>query len=476
MGRKLYALMLAALMILAPAMLAVSAFAQQQPVVITIGALLPLTGDLQSYGVRAQAAVEFAVQEMNQYLEQKNAPFRINITVEDTQTKPDVAQQKFNALVSQGIKIIVGPMTSAEVKKLKDAADQHNVLLISPSSTAVELAIPGDNVFRFCPADDVQSKVIGEVAKEDGIKAVLMVVRADTWGKGLADATEDVLKSNGIKVLLREEYNPENPQFSVVAGKLADALQKAAKEGYNRNEVGIIAIGFKEVKDLFKEAKGYPILGQVPWFGSDGTALLTEISGDPDAAQFSEQTLFINPIFSPATTQETQKVNQYVVQKTGSNADAYSLAAHDIVVAVTLAILNNGTQYLNDPDALVNAVKQALPNVVQSQEFAQFAATGTFPLNDAGDRATADYDLWIIMKNSTTGKYEWTKVGKYIGNQNTITWETLPNGKTYPDMYKATFTGPIKTGGVGGTAVIAGIIIVIIIIIAALLLRRKPSA
>ncbi len=158
---KIGALLLAVALI-APIFLSTPALytAAAQPTTITIGALLPLTGDLQSYGVRAQAAVQVAVEDVNAYLESKNAWFRFELKVEDTQTKPDVAVQKFNSLVAQGIKFIVGPMTSAEVKKLKDLADQNNVLIISPSSTAIELKIAGDNVFRFCPTDDVQSKAI----------------------------------------------------------------------------------------------------------------------------------------------------------------------------------------------------------------------------------------------------------------------------------------------------------------------------
>ncbi|MCE4620625.1 MAG: ABC transporter substrate-binding protein, partial [Desulfurococcales archaeon] len=107
MKAKWIALVMALLFIAAPVLAGVAS-AQQQPVTIKIGALLPLTGDLQSYGERAQAAVEFAVQEMNQYLKEKNAWFRLQLIVEDTQTKPDVAVQKFSSLVAQGVKFIVG--------------------------------------------------------------------------------------------------------------------------------------------------------------------------------------------------------------------------------------------------------------------------------------------------------------------------------------------------------------------------------
>ncbi len=434
MKMKLAAILLAALMLAAPIMGAVGA--QAQPTTITIGALLPLTGDLQSYGERAKAAVEVAVDEMNNYLEQQNAWFRLQLVVEDTQTKPDVAVQKFNALVAQNIKFIVGPMTSAEVKKLKDLADQNNVLIISPSSTAIELAIPGDNVFRFCPADDVQSQAIGALANDLGLKAVVIINRADTWGNGLKDATVEVLQGEGIEVANVYSYNPESPGFTGIASSANnDVKDLLDNRGYKPSEVAVIAIGFNEVVQLFKEAQKYEYLSKVPWIGSDGTAMLSEFTEDPVAARFGTSVLFINPIFSPAASDVQDRVKQAVQAKIGQEPDAYALAAHDAVVAITLALLQAGPT--DDPDAMVNSVKQLLPEITTSDEFAQFAATGKFPLNDAGDRGTADYDWFMILE--VNGKAQWVKAGVYKGIENKNYFEKLPNGKTYLEMFQEKF-------------------------------------
>ncbi len=431
---RLIAVLLAALMIAAPILGAVGA--QAQPTTITIGALLPLTGDLQSYGERAKAAVEVAVDEMNAYLEQENAWFRLQLIVEDTQTKPDVAVQKFNALVAQNVKFIVGPMTSAEVKKLKDLADQNNVLIISPSSTAIELAIPGDNVFRFCPADDVQSQAIGALANDLGLKAVVIINRADTWGNGLKDATVNILQDEGIEVVNVYSYNPESPGFTGIASSANNDVKALLdNRGYKPADVAIIAIGFNEVVQLFKEAQKYEYLAKVPWIGSDGTAMLSEFTQDPVAAKFGTSVLFINPIFSPAASDVQDKVKQAVQAKIGQEPDAYALAAHDAVVAITLALLQAGPT--DDPDAMVNAVKQMLPEITTSDEFAQFAATGKFPLNDAGDRGTADYDWFMIM--NVDGKAQWVKAGVYKGIENKNYFDKLPNGKTYLEMFQARF-------------------------------------
>jgi len=476
MEAKMLAIALIAMMLVAPVIGAVAA-AQQEPVTITIGALLPLTGDLQSYGERAKAAVEFAVQEMNNYLEQENAWFRLELKVEDTQTQPDIAVQKFNALVAQGVKFIVGPMTSAEVKSLKDLANQENVLIISPSSTAIELAIPGDNVFRFCPADDVQSKAIGALAKDLGLKSVVIIYRDDTWGAGLNKATQEVLQNLGIEVYKAYSYNPESPGFASIVTNLDGDLNELLKE-YTNTEVAVIVIGFNEVKDLFAEANKYPVLSQVLWIGSDGTALLTEITDDPVSGKFAKSVLFINPIFSPAETDAQKRVAEYVRQQLGTDPDAYSLAAHDAVVAIALALLQAGP--MDDPDQMVSKVKELLPQITMSDEFAQFAATGKFPLNDAGDRATADYDWWVVIEESE-GKYGWCKVGTYKGVEDKNEWLTKDElgGKTFPQVFEETFSQYVNTQttaaeeGGGNMGLIAAAIVIIIIIAAAAFFLKK---
>ncbi len=398
---------------------------------IVIGALLPLTGDLQSYGVRAKAALEVALEEVNKYLEEKGAWFRLDLKVEDTRTQPDEAVAKFNTLVAQGIKFIIGPMTSAEAKKLKDLADEKNVLLISPSSTAVELAIPGDNLFRFCPNDLVQSKVVAKLIQDLGITHVVMIVRADTWGLGLRDGIKEDLAKIGVEVVRTFEYNPESPGFPSIAASAAEEVSKLIQQ-YGRDKVAVILIAFNEAADLFKQAAGYESLSSVLWIGSDGTAKLSEIVGDPVSASFAAKTLFINPIFSPAVTAKQREVAEKVKAKIGEEPDAYSYAAHDALWAIALALLKYGSPD-DDPDTLVNKVKQHLPEITTSEEFAKVSATGAFPLAESGDRATADYDMWLVYEKG--GTYEWVKVGKYIGEKNEFEWYEI-DGKTFPDLFR----------------------------------------
>ncbi len=430
--KKLYmmvALLLILIVTVAP--LATVVRAQTQPKTIVIGALLPLTGDLSDYGQRALATLQVGVQDVNAFLAQNNAWFRVKLLVQDTATNPDQAVARYNALVAAGVKFIIGPMTSASAKKVRTLATKQNVILISPSSTAISLAIPGDNLFRFCPADNVQSAAVSTLVKYLHIKAAVLIIRADTWGIGLEKALEQDLKSMGVAIKPPLEYNPESPDFASIASQANSYVQDLISK-YGAEHVAVYLVAFKEATELFTDAISYSALKNVIWIGSDGTAKLTTISGNPIAAKFAATVLFINPLYAPAATKNQQIIAQKVESKIHQPPDAYSYAAYDALWAIALSLYLKGNSSMT-ASQMVNLVKYELEHgITESKIFAEHSSTGAFPLNAAGDRATADYDFWVVY--SMGGKYGWYKVGKYFGDNQSIAWTPLSNGKTYPEL------------------------------------------
>ncbi|MDJ0270194.1 MAG: ABC transporter substrate-binding protein [Aigarchaeota archaeon] len=383
----------------------------QLPSEIVIGALLPLTGSLASYGENSRVAIELAVKEVNEWLSQAGIPTRVKLVVEDTETKPDVALLKLQSMSAKGIRIYIGPQTSAEIRNIKGFADANKLLLISQSSTAPELAIPDDFIFRFCPDDTIQSKAIARVVENEGVKYVVPIWRGDAWGDGLKKASSEALKKLGIQVDEGIRYAPEEVEkkgFGAEVDLLAQKVSSAINQ-YGADKVGVMVVAFGEVVDLFVKASDYDALKQVKWFGSDGTALLNELLKEPLAAEFAVTTKFINPIFAATRSDKFKKVVDAVKAELGREPDTYALAAYDEVWVIVEAILMVGKY-----DA--EAVKSVLPIVAQNT----FGATGWIILNAAGDRATADYDFWSVQK--TDGDFSWNRVGVYVAASDSINW------------------------------------------------------
>ena len=125
-----------------------------------IGVLLGLTGISAERGVSQQAALNIAAEDINNNLSKNDKNIRIALIFEDTQRNPDIALEKLKILAGKGIRLVIGPQTSQELKKVKDYASENNILLISYSSTAPSLSISKDNIFRFVQNDIYQAEAI----------------------------------------------------------------------------------------------------------------------------------------------------------------------------------------------------------------------------------------------------------------------------------------------------------------------------
>ncbi len=385
---------------------------------VPIGALLALTGGLSSYGENSKAALELAEKEINEWLAARGEPWHIKVYYEDTATDPKTALDKVQALHSRGVKIFIGPMSSAEVKELKNYVDSNKLLLISQSSTSPRLAIPGDMIYRYCPTDEIQGPASATALYQLGVRYLVQVWRGDEWGTALAEKIDEefdkILKAHGetgeiwgAKNGKGIRYDPQATEFSAVVSQL-DSIVSQLIQKYGADKVGVSFIGFNEYVQFAAVASQYESLKKVPWVGSDGTALLSEITGNPDAAKFAYETKFVSPIFG-AATKIKEKVKNYVMKTLGREPDSYAYAAYDALwtVAVALDLVDS-----YDPVA----VAKVLPTIGEHW----YGASGVIVLNENGDRASADY--FFYMPAQEGGKWVWKLAGTYHADSGKITW------------------------------------------------------
>jgi len=379
---------------------------------VQVGALLPATGDLATFGANSKSAITLAETEVNAFLEDADAGWTLKLVHEDSATDPVVALEKTESLHARGIDFIIGPQASDCVASIKDYCDSNEILVVSPSSTRPGLNKPDDYLFRFCPTDLIQGPAIARLIADDGLTKVIAVYRDDAWGKGLHDATKARFEQPALGGEFIESigYDPDAPGFDTIAATL-DTKVTSAKTTHGADKVGVLYIAFEEAVQFFTECAVYSSDGWgVIWYGSDGTAKSADMIADLTTSAFSYQTVFVNPIFSPTRSDKFQKVEDYVNADLGRSPDSYAFASYDIVWALAYSLMAVGKY-----DA--SAVRDVLPEVTESI----FGSSGWVILNADGDRAASDYDLWIIDLVDTT--YEWTYVGKYIQATDSVVWE-----------------------------------------------------
>ncbi len=379
---------------------------------VEVGVLLPATGDLATYGANAKSAITLAATEVNEFLEDADAGWTLKLVHEDSQTDPVASLAATESLFARGIQFIIGPQASDSVASIKDYCDSNEILVVSPSSTRIGLNVPNDFLFRFCPSDLIQGPAIARLMIDDDVTKVIAIYRDDAWGKGLHDATKARFEqpAMGGEFIESIGYDPDAPGFDTIAATLDTEVADAIST-YGADDVGVLYIAFEEVVQFFTECSVYSSDGWgVKWYGSDGTTLSQDMITDTTTASFSYATGFMNPIFSPTRSDKWQKVNNYVKADLGRSPDSYTYASYDIVWAIAYSLIA-----VDKYDAA--AVRDVFPEVTDSL----FGASGWIILNEDGDRAPVDYDLWVIDLEDTT--YEWLLVGKYAFATDSIIWE-----------------------------------------------------
>ena len=373
---------------------------QQETIVVKIGALLPLTGDLASFGKRNQGALQLAVEDINSFAEAAGSKFRFRLVVEDTGTDPQVARSRIEALAAQGVKLFVGPMSSAEVSQVKPFADANKLVIVSQSSTAPALSIPGDFVFRVVPPDTYQGKALAKVVWSSGFTKAIVIYRNDAWGVGLRDSFEKNFKTLGGTVE-SIAYDPGVKEFSAEVSRAADL---AGRLGPN---TAIVLVSFEEGIQIIKLAAQNPVLFKLTWFGTDGLAnsakLISEAGAEAVALGGIASTTFI-----PSSNPMQEEFKRRFRQRFGEDPDSYSMNAYDAAWLLALSVMLTGS----DDGAKVASV---LPQVASRY----YGITGTITLDEAGDRAAGDYGVFKVVR--TPSGFEWKLVAVYHIDTDTIT-------------------------------------------------------
>jgi branched-chain amino acid transport system substrate-binding protein len=393
---------------------------------ILIGALLPLTGTSSSTGEEAEASLRLAVEDVNNQFAKTGLSTRVGLIIEDTKTDPAVALEKLKDLASKGIRLVIGPSTSAAVAAVKEYADENDILIVSSSSTAPSLAIPDDNVIRFVPDDTHQAEILAKQMWDEGKRVVIPIWRTDVFGNNLQSALKESFESLGGKMLDGVGYDPPVGNFAASLHRinfivweqelrsLTSKVNDAVKQ-YGADKVGVYIVAYDEIVPILIQANRHQELQSVSWYGSDGSAQLEGLIKNVEAAEFAVKTNFLNPIYGLDATDSFNKLETRIVEEIGRVPTSYAQVTYDEFWVAALTLKDVSALQQDD----IGSLREAFINTANSY----VGVTGRTELNDAGDRKFGSYDFWAVrpvyedLKNKAS--FEWTNVAAYpIGIDN----------------------------------------------------------
>lgn len=260
---------------------------------IKIGAILPLTGDLASYGVDTRKALELAVEKLSKAGGVNGK--KVSLIIEDSQGSPKLAVTAFNKLVNVDKVIgILGPITSAEVLSVAPIANKNKIVLITPSATSPDISKAGDYVFRTINDDTIESKAMARYVLEQlRIKNVGIIALEAAGTLSYANSFERFFINSAGIVKVKEIVSEEMREYrSPIMKILNQKVEAIYVSGYSK-EIGQIIKQIREVNNSVNMIS----------YQSAEDKRVVEIAGDTVNGVYFSSTTLPSDILGPANTE-----------------------------------------------------------------------------------------------------------------------------------------------------------------------------
>ena len=390
--RKMLLLRIVALIIIAASTAACTSNVQtgtKQPKNVTVGALLPLTGNAASIGASVNSTIRVAEADVNEYLAATSASVRVQLVIKDTGMTPEGALMGMKALHADGVTAVVGPYSSAELKAVTAYANENDMVLINYGSTVPSLGVARENVFRLVPDDSHQGLALATVMQERGVKLLIPFVRDDVYGNGLFNATRTAFEQHGGIVTGGTRFAINTTNLSGALDTVRPQLTQATAT-YGQDAVGILFIGFEgDTIPMITTASNDPQWSAARWWGVEATPINTLLANSTVAESAARLNYSGAQQIEGQGERYTHLMQNASVQHTVQTSDGSFAYDAVWVMARALAETNGGNS---------TALREAIPRVASSYS----GITGNATLNAVGDRAYANYDFWTIKSQNGT--------------------------------------------------------------------------
>jgi len=189
---------------------------------LTIGTLLPQTGDLAFLGPPEFAGVDVAIEEINAGGGVLGKDVK-TIRGDSGDGTPNVAPGNTRDLIGADSDVIVGAASSSVSLSVIDAIVNAGVVQFSPANTSTAFDTYDDKgpYFRTAPSDVLQGAVMANLLAEDGFDNVAILARQDSYGEALADQVEKVFTDNGGNITDKILYDANASTFGAEVQKVA---------------------------------------------------------------------------------------------------------------------------------------------------------------------------------------------------------------------------------------------------------------
>lgn len=351
--------------------------------VLKIGASGPLTGGAALYGQGVKNGAELAVEEINAAGGINGV--KIEFKMEDDEHNAEKAVNAYNALVSWGMQLSLGTVTSNPCIAFQGKALADNMFVLTPSATATE-AIEGDNAFRVCFSDPNQGVVSADYIADNKVATKIAVIydSSDAYSSGIYEKFAAEAKVKGLEVVTAQSFTEDSKtDFSA-------QIQAVKSSGA---ELVFLPIYYSEATLILKQAQTAGL--EAKYFGCDGLDGILSMENFDIA--LAEGVMFLTPFAPSATDKYTVNFVKKYSEKYGTETmNQFAANAYDAIYIIKAAAEKAGiTADMNSSD-ICNALKAAMQQIT----FEGVSGTG---ITWGADGEPSKLPRAVVIKN---GAYE----------------------------------------------------------------------
>ena len=262
-------------------------FDQQKNKTISIGVIIPLTGDYAKIGADIKKAIEIAEEDaVIQGLIKKD---QIKVVFEDNRLDATVTMNAYNKLKSLNNIQAVITVTSKCILALKPLANKDKILLLNASAISTEIEDSFDYCFSLIPDAQAESIFLSEyILKNKNINDLALIYRNDQSGKSFQEEfTKHFLMNDGL-IQISEAHPTNTTDFKTIITKI--------KNKENVKAVFMASLGV-EIAHFLKQSKELDL--NIPVFTYE---TINQPNAIDIAGSLIDKVEFVSPKFYPQDT------------------------------------------------------------------------------------------------------------------------------------------------------------------------------
>lgn len=182
---------------------------------VKVGILLPLSGRYARIGEALLNAAQLALFDV--------ADDEFTFVVRDTGGTPEGASLAAQALLSENVRLILGPLFSTSVTAIADQVRQARVPVVTFSNDR-NVAAPGIYVMGLAPQPQID-RIVGYAAQQ-GMSRFAVMAPSSPYGQAVVAAIQDATERYAVALSRVVTYPPDAQDLSLEVRNLADYDQR----------------------------------------------------------------------------------------------------------------------------------------------------------------------------------------------------------------------------------------------------------